>query len=219
MQPDRVPNRSNEPARSNAPLRIAPAEAPAGVPVLPTIERPRRTRRRGPINPVYLLLLTLLPLLMLAIMVWAAAALFPRSTSPRVQPTAVITPGNALAENVQASYDPNGATYRREGDIVYVTGTVKNNTDTTLLNITLKAFLYNGPEDNKTLVGSGIGWALGDIAPGASAPFTVTAQLSSGPVPGAGTPTPPPEAFNSVRVLADQVQVVPTPTPATTPTP
>lgn len=215
MQPNRGSNRSNEPARSNAPMRIAPADTAGGVPVMPTAQPRRAARRRGPINPVYLLLLTVLPLGLLAIMVWAASGLFPRSDSPRIEPTAVITPGNSLALDLEAAYDKNGAAYRREGDIIYVTGTVKNNAKQPVHNVTLKAFLYNdGDAGHPELVGSGLGWALGDIAPGATAPFTVTAQLSSAhPGTGIGTPTPAPQDFKTVQVLVDQVWADPTAIP------
>ena len=182
---------------------------------MPTAQPRRVARRRGPINPIYLLLLTVLPLGLLAIMVWAASGLFPRSNRVKVEPTAVITPGNTLAADLQADYDKNGAAYRREGDIIYVTGTVKNNAKQPVHNVTLKAFLYNdSTQGHPELVGSGIGWALGDIAPGATAPFTVTAQLSSAhPGTGLGTPTPAPQDFKTVQVLIDQVWADPTPIP------
>src|SRR5262249_20069957 len=150
-------------------------------------------------------LLTVLPLGILAIMVWSAAALFPHSDQPRIEPTAVITPGNPLAAQLVASYDTNGASYQRDGDIVFVTGTLKNNSSEPVHNATLQAFLYDtDAQGNPDLVGSGIGWALGDIAPGATAPFTVTAQLSGGPGVGLTTPTPVPRDFKTVQVLPDQ---------------
>ena len=56
---------------------------------------------------------------------------------------------------------------------------------------------------------------MGDIAPGATVPFTVTAQLSSAPGVKLGTPTPVPLDFTTVDVQVDTVWLnTPTPVPA-----
>jgi hypothetical protein len=217
----RVANRVNEPAsarvanRSNQPTP-AGAYAPAGgVPMLPTSRPMRRERRRGPINPVYIVLITVVPLAMLATMVWAAAVLF--AAPNQNQPAAMIriTPAAADASQIALTYQQDAAAQRREGDQVYISGTAKNNSNMTINNVFLKAFLYRkGANGGAELAGSGVGNSGGPLAPGATAPFTVTAQLAAGPGVKIGTPTPAPQDFETVQVLVDQVWI---PTPAATP--
>ncbi len=213
QQPDRVSNRSNTPARANEPAPITPLEQASRMPILPT-SRPRRAaRRRGPINPVYILLLTLMPLVMIGVMVWAAAVLFQPSAAAAPQITNFV-PANALATEVQPAYNSDIGAYKRDGDLVTVTGQVKNNSDTGMRDLTLKAFVYGTGSDGKpAVVGSGVGWAYGEIAPGATAPFTLTAHIGPGITTVAGTPGPAPVQPRTVQVLVDQVWAVATPTP------
>ena len=235
MEPDQAPkpakesvtiapagsNRVNEPAaarvanRSNQPAPAGALSQGASVPMLPTSRPLRRERRRGPINPVYIALITLVPLAMLATMVWAAANLFAASNQNRPAAMIIITPAAGDASQIQLTYPQDAASQRREGDQVYISGTAKNNSSATINNVFLKAFLYRkGPQGAQELAGSGVGNSGGPLAPGASAPFTVTAQLAAGPGVKIGTPTPAPEDFETVQVLVDQVWI---PTPATTP--
>jgi hypothetical protein len=207
MQPNRTPNRSNEPAR------ITPLEQAGRMPVLPTSRPARVPRHRGPINPVYIVLITVVPLAMLATMVWAAAGMFPRDeTAGQAAAMIQISPTAEVATKLQLQYSKDAASQRREGDQVYITGQLTNTSNEVVHGAFLKAFLYApGP----VVVGSGIGNAVGDIAPGATVPFTVTAQLSSAPGVTLGTPTPPPLDFTTVDVQVDTVWLnTPTPVPA-----
>ncbi|MDQ2807924.1 MAG: hypothetical protein M3Z04_13605 [Chloroflexota bacterium] len=203
--------------RANTVARVTPLEQASGMPALPT-SRPQRERRAtGPINPVYIALITLVPLAILATMLFASAKMFP--PPDRVLPGAQvrITPGSELASQIGLTYSPTkDGTHRREGDKVYITGQAKNNTDRTIFGIYLKAFLYRPDAlGGQELVGSGVGNAAGDVAPGATVPFTITAQLAGGPAPKAGMPTPPPKDYETVEIYTDQVWG-PTPTPQTT---
>jgi hypothetical protein len=127
----------------------------------------------------------------------------------------VITPAAGDASQIQLTYAQDAASQQRDGDKVYISGTAKNNSSLTVNNVFLKAFLYRkGAAGGQQLVGSGVGNSAGPIAPGATAPFTVTAQLAAGPGVKIGTPTPAPEDFETVQVLVDQVWI---PTPAATP--
>src|SRR5579859_354359 len=232
MQPDRTPDPSDEtirvatatadPVRPRTPNRsnVLPSRTPLqqasrmDLPVLPTSRGPRTARRTGPINPVYLLLITVVPLAILASMVWAAAGMYHVTAAAPANEVVVLTPAFAAAPDaITRSYKPAAADQTREGDIVFTTGTVTNNTQSVVRGVYLKAFLYRtGANGAQELVRSGVGNALGDIAPGASAPFTVTSQLSGGPVPKDGTPTPA-KNFDRVEVFVDQV-VGPTSVPA-----
>jgi len=203
--------------RANTVARITPLEQASGMPALPT-SRPRRERRAtGPINPIYIALITLVPLAILATMLFASAKMFP--PPDRVLPGALvqITPASDLWRQVVPSYSKTkDATHRREGDKVYITGQVKNGTDHTIFGIYLKAFLYRPDAlGGQELVGSGVGNAVGDVAPGATVPFTITAQLTGGPAGKAGTPTLPPKEYETVEIYTDQVWG-PTPTPQAT---
>ena len=221
------PNRRNESVvitpgraqRSNVPVRLEdpagpPAAPPAGVPVMPTARPRRAARRRGPINPIYLLLVTVVPLVLLGVMVWAAAAQYTPPSRPEPQALIIITPVADLAPQIALTYNPDAAAATRDGDQVLVSGQVKNNTSLVVHGVYLKAFLYR-PDGlgGQEAVGSGVGNAVGDIAPGASAPFTVTAQLSRGPGVKLGTPTPLPQDFKTVQIFVDQVWSGSTPTP------
>ena len=207
MQPNRTPNRSNEP------VRITPLDQTGSVPVLPTSRPARVARRRGPINPVYIVLITVVPLAMLATMVWAAAGMFPHDeTTGQAAAMIQITPTAEVATKLQLKYNKDAAGQRREGAMVYITGQLTNTSNEVVHGAFLKGFLYApGP----TVVGSGIGNAVGDIAPGATVPFTVTAQLSSAPGVKLGTPTPVALDFTTVDVQVDTVWLnTPTPVPA-----
>jgi len=198
--------------RSNEPIRVAPLDQAGRVPVLPTSRPARQVRRKGPINPVYLLLITVVPLLLLGTMVWAAARLFPPPSRPQAGVMVKITPAAGLAAQIAVTWAKDAAAQRRDGDQVYVTGQVTNHSSTPIYGVYLKAFLYT-PDGmgGQKLVGSGVGSAGGDLAPGATAPFTVTAQVNTGPVPKAGDPQPTPATFQTVDVQVDQLWL-PTPT-------
>ncbi len=204
--------------RANTVARITPLEQASRMPSLPT-SRPQRERRAtGPINPVYIALITLVPLAILATMLFASVKLFP--PPDRVLPGALvqITPISELAPQIGLTWArTKDGTHRREGDKVYITGQAKNNSDRTIFGIYLKAFLYRPDAlGGQELVGNGVGNAVGDIAPGATVPFTITAQLTGGPAPSkASTPTLPPKDYETVEIYTDQVWG-PTPTPQPT---
>ncbi len=206
--------------RANTVARVTPLEQASGMPALPTSRPQREGRATGPINPVYIALITLVPLAILATMLFASVKLFP--PPDRVLPgvPVKITPISDLAPQIALTYSQaKDGTHRREGDKVYISGQVKNNSDRTIFGVYLKAFLYRPDElGGQALVGSGIGNAAGDVASGATSPFTITAQLAVGPVPiKAGTPAPPTD-YQTVNIQVDQVWG-PTPTPQTTSTP
>ncbi len=210
-----TPRTSN---RANTVARVTPLEQASGMPMLPT-SRPQRERRAtGPINPIYIALITLVPLAILATMLFASVKLFP--PPDRVLPGALvqITPGSELASHIGLTWShTKDGTHRREGDKVYIIGQAKNNSDRTIFGIYLKAFLYRPDAlGGQELVGSGVGNAVGDVAPGVTVPFTITAQLTGGPVPAkAGTSPLPPKEYETVEIYTDQVWG-PTPTPQPT---
>jgi hypothetical protein len=227
---DRTPNRSNDPLviaprtrnRANTLPSVNPMEQASRTPALPT-SRPQAERpSTGPINPVYIALITLVPLAILGTMLLASVMLFrpPDEKHPGVM--AIITPGAdptvlALVHPSLVYDKTKTATHRRDGDKVYITGSVTNNSNKPVAGIFLKAFLYR-PDGlgGQQMVGTGIGNTVGEIAPGATVPFTVSAQLTGGPVPKDMTTPTPPGDYETVDIQVDQVWV-PAPAPTTTP--